>query len=134
MALQFSTAYRNALLDQFESTVGVSAKIKIFTGAAPANCAASDAGSLLVEFDLASDWMDDAAAGAKALSSVPVSATAAAGGTAAHFRILSSGGACHAQGSITATGGAGDMTLDNTSIASGQTVAITGLTLTAPGA
>jgi hypothetical protein len=35
------------------------------------------------------------------------------------------------QGSITATGGGGDMTLDNTSIASGQTITVTGFTLTA---
>ena len=41
---------------------------------------------------------------------------------------------CHMQGTITATGGGGDMTLDNTNIAAGQTVNITGFTLTAPGA
>jgi hypothetical protein len=38
------------------------------------------------------------------------------------------------QGTITASGGGGDMTLDNVSIATGQTVNVTGFTLTAPGA
>jgi hypothetical protein len=38
------------------------------------------------------------------------------------------------QGTITATGGGGDMTLDNTSIASGQQVTITSFTLSAGGA
>ena len=40
----------------------------------------------------------------------------------------------HIQGSVTATGGGGDMTLDNTSIASGQTVTITSFTLNGPAA
>jgi hypothetical protein len=35
---------------------------------------------------------------------------------------------------VTATGGGGDLTLDNTSLATGQDVLITGFTLTAPGA
>jgi hypothetical protein len=34
------------------------------------------------------------------------------------------GGTCHAQGSVTATGGGGDLTLDNVNIASGQTVSV----------
>ena len=38
------------------------------------------------------------------------------------------------QGTITATGGGGDMTLITTSITSGQPITITGFTLTAPGA
>ena len=48
-----------------------------------------------------------------------------------HFRIYDSGGTvCGIQGTITATAGGGDMTLDNTSIASGQQVTITSFTLT----
>jgi hypothetical protein len=38
------------------------------------------------------------------------------------------------QGTVTATGGGGDMTLDNTSFAVGQQVNITSFTLTAGGA
>jgi hypothetical protein len=48
------------------------------------------------------------------------------------FRIKDSGAAaCHVQGSITATGGGGDMTLDNIVIASAQTITISTFTLTA---
>jgi hypothetical protein len=50
-----------------------------------------------------------------------------------HFRIYQ-GATCHVQGSITVTGGGGDMTLDNTSIASGQQVTITSFSITAGGA
>lgn len=53
-------------------------------------------------------------------------------GTAAHFRIYASDGTtCHAQGTVTATGGGGDMTCDNVSFAAGQAFSITGFTLTA---
>jgi len=135
MALQFSTTYRNALLDQLETTVGTSAKLEIFTGAVPANCAASEAGTKLAEYDLASDWAGNASGGTKTLNNLTLSTTGAAAGTAGHFRLFASDGTtCHMQGTVTATGGGGDMTIDNTSIASGQTVNITGFTLTAPGA
>jgi hypothetical protein len=135
LALQFSTTYRNALLDQLETTIGTSAKLEIFTGSVPANCAASEGGTKLVEFDLASDWAADASGGTKSLNNLTISATAVAAGTAGHFRLFASNGTtCHMQGTVTATGGGGDLTLDNTNIANGQTVQITGFTLTAPGA
>jgi hypothetical protein len=56
-----------------------------------------------------------------------------AAGIAAHFRIKQ-GATCHLQGTVTATGGGGDMTLDNVTIATGQQVTITAFTLTAGGA
>ena len=135
MALQFSTAYRNALLDQLATTEGGSEKIKVFTGAAPANCAAADSGTELVEWDLASsgDW-NAASGGTKTLAGLTLSATAIATGTAGYFRMYDAGGTCHLQGTVTATGGGGDLILNNTSIANGQTVQLTGFTLTAPGA
>ena len=37
MALQYSVAVRNTQLNAIETTVGASAVLKIFTGAAPAN-------------------------------------------------------------------------------------------------
>ena len=82
---------------------------------------------------MASDWAAAASGGSKALNNLPLSTTGLAPGTAAHYRIYASDGTtCHEQGSITATGGGGDMTIDNTSIASGQTVNITGFTKTEP--
>jgi len=134
MAIQLSTAVRNAMLDAIETTVGTSAKIRILTGTQPANCAAAETGSLLVQFSLASDWAANAASGSKAFSAI--TGTAATGtGTAGYYRLVDSAGtSCHEQGTITATGGGGDMTIDNTSIASGQTVNVTGWTWTEPGA
>lgn len=130
MAIQYSVAVRNAQLDAFETTVGTSPKLQIRTGAQPADCATAASGTLLAEMTLPSDFMAAASGGSKALSgSWTVSATGT--GTAGHFRILNSAGStCHLQGSITATGGGGDLQVDNTSIASGQTTTITALTIT----
>jgi len=134
MALQFSTTYRNNMLDSFETTVSTSAKLEIFSGSAPANCGTADSGTKLVSMTLPADYMGGASGGSKALSG-SWSAAAIATGTAGYFRIKDSAGTtCHMQGTVTATGGGGDMTLDNTSIATGQTVTVTTFTLTAPGA
>jgi hypothetical protein len=81
---------------------------------------------------LPSDWMAAAGSGAKAKSGTWTDATADATGTAGHFRLYASDGTtCHGQGTVTATGGGGDLTLDSLSITSGQAVTITAFTLTA---
>ena len=131
MAVQLSVAVRNARLDAIETTIGTSAVLRIRSGAPPATCATADSGTLLAEMSLPSSWMADAASGSKAISGTWQDLSANAAGTAGHFRIYDSGGTvCGIQGTITATGGGGDMTLDNTSIASGQQVTITSFTLT----
>lgn len=131
MALQLSVAVRNARLDAIESTIGTSAVLKIRTGAAPANCATADSGTVLATLTLPSDWMAEASSGSKAKSGVWEDTSADATGTAAHFRLYASDGTtCHAQGTVTATGGGGDMEVDNTSFASGQAFTVTTFTLT----
>lgn len=132
MTIKFSTTVRNARLDSIESTIGTSAVIKVRTGPAPANVAAADSGTVLATISLASDWMDAASSGAKALSGLPVSDSSADNtGTAEHFRVYASDGTTpHIQGTITATGGGGDMTVDSTSLTAGQTFSITSFTLT----
>lgn len=130
MAFQYSDAARNAALDAVETAIGASPILEIRSGAAPANCAAADSGTVLATMTLPSDWMAAASGGSKAKSGTWQDASADATGTAGHFRIKDSGGTtCHIQGSVTATGGGGDMVLDNTSIASGQTVTINTFTI-----
>lgn len=135
MTVQWSTTLRNALLDQWESTLGTSVKIYVRSGSPPANCAAGDTGTLLVQYDLASDWATAASSGSKSLDSLPLSETAVGTGSAGHYRIKdSTGTTTHEQGTVTATGGGGDATIDNVSITTGQTVNLTAFTKTAPGA
>lgn len=131
MALQFSVAVRNARLDAIEVTVGTSAVLKIRSGAAPADVATADSGTVLATLNLPADWMSNASGGSKALLGTWQDASADASGTAGHFRVYASDGTTkHIQGTVTATGGGGDMTLDNTVLATGQQVNVTSFSLT----
>ena len=131
MTLQYSVAVRNARLDVVESTIGTSPVLQIKSGSVPATTATANSGTILASATLPSDWMAAASAGTKALSGTWQDTSADNTGTAAHFRIFSSTGTCHIQGTVTATGGGGDMTVDNTSFASGQSFSVTTFTLTA---
>ena len=133
MAFQFSTTVRNASLDAIETTIGTAPTLEIRSGTVPANCAAADAGTVLATLALPSDWLAAASAGAKTLLGTWQDSSADATGTAAHFRVKQST-TCHIQGTVTATGGGGDMTVDNTSFATGQQVTVTAFTINAGGA
>lgn len=131
MPVQLSTSVRNARLDVIETTIGVSPIMRIRTGTVPTNCATADAGTVLATLTLPSDWMSAASSGSKSLLGTWQDASADATGTAAHFRIYdSTGTTCHIQGTVTATGGGGDLTVDNVSFATGQQFTVTTFTLT----
>jgi hypothetical protein len=131
MAIKLSVAVRNARLDAIETAIGVSAVLKIRTGSPPANITDADSGTILATVNLPSDWMAAASSGSKAKSGTWEDSSADNTGTAAHFRVYASDGTTqHMQGTVTATGGGGDMTVDNTSFAAGQVFTVTGFTLT----
>jgi hypothetical protein len=131
MAVQLSDSVRNARLDAIETAIGTAAVLKIRSGAQPATVATADSGTVLASLTLPSDWMAAASGGSKAKNGTWQDLAADATGTAAHFRIYASDGTtAHLQGSVTATGGGGDLTLDNTSIAANQSVTISSFTLT----
>lgn len=129
MAIQLSAAVRNARLDAIETTIGASAVLKIRSGAAPANVATADSGTVLATVNLPADWMAAASDGSKAKSGTWQDTAADATGTAAHFRIYASDGTtAHLQGTVGTSGT--DMIVDNTSFASGQSFTINSFTLT----
>jgi hypothetical protein len=131
MALQLSDAVRNARVNVIETTIGTAAVLKIRTGAQPATVATADSGTVLASLTLPSDWMAAASGGAAAKSGTWQDTSADATGTAAHFRLYASDGTtAHMQGTVTATGGGGDMTVDNVSFATAQSFTITAFTLT----
>lgn len=129
--MQFSTDIRNARLNAIETTVGTSPILRMRTGAAPANCAASDSGTVLAEMTLPSDWMADAASGSKAKLGTWQDLAANAAGQIAHFRVYESTGAtCKIQGTVGITGTPGvDMTVDNDDVEVGQAITITSFSL-----
>jgi hypothetical protein len=130
MTLQMSLNVRNARLDSIESVIGVSAILKIRSGAPPANCAAADSGTVLATVNLPADWMAAASNGQKALQGTWQDLSADAAGTAGHFRVYDSSSTnCHMQGTTTLTGGGGEMLLDSLSFTAGQQFTITAFTL-----
>ena len=130
MVVQLSTAVRNARLDAIEVTIGNAASLKVLTGTMPANTAAADTGTVVATIALPADWMQNASGGSKAMSGTWQDSSADASGTAGYFRIYDSGAVCHFQGTVSATGGGGDMTVDNVVFASGQNFQITSFVLT----
>lgn len=130
--MKYSTRVKNARLDAVESTIGASAILKIRTGAAPSNCSDADTGTVLATISLPADWMSAASAGSKAKLGTWSDSSADASGTAAHFRIYASDGTtCDMQGSVTATGGGGDVTFDSIIFVAGQQVDVTSFQLNA---
>lgn len=128
MALTHSTAARNAMLDSIDDQVNAGT-----TDAAGDFVVLDSAGTTtLVTFLLSNPAFGAAASGSMSLAGVPKSNTAAATGTAAKFEIRDRDNAVVQSGTITATGGGGDVEADNTSIASGQTINLSSYTLTAP--
>jgi len=128
--MQYSVAVNNARLDAIETTIGTSAKLNLYSGSAPANCAAADTGTLLATLNLPSDWMANASGAAKALAgSWTGTASAGAGATPTHFRIKdSTNTTCGLQG--TAGIGTGECQVNGT-VTSGQSVTVTAFNLTA---
>lgn len=135
MTIQLSTLVRDAVLNAIEQTIGASARLHIYSGSKPAQTTDAPTGTLLVDMALPADWMAAAASGLKEkLGTWTGTGTAGAGtGTpAGYFRVMNSAGSvCGIQGTVTVTGGGGDMTLVNTSIAQNQVVAVNTFTLTA---
>jgi len=136
MATQFGDAVTNAALDAIEAACGTAPTIEFRSGSKPATCATADSGTLLASGTLPSDWLAAASGRSKVKAGTwtATGQTGAGTGTAiGHFRIKQ-GEVVHFQGSVTVTAGGGDMTVNNVSIANGQTVTVDTFTLNGPAA
>lgn len=128
MTIKFSAAVRNARLDAIETVIGASPKLRIYSGSPPTNTTDAATGTLLVDMTLPADFLQAASGGIKLLNG-SWTTTAAAAGVAGYYRIWNSGVTlCHEQGTVGQ--GTGDLSLDNTNIATGQAVNITTFTKT----
>jgi hypothetical protein len=131
MSIQFDVSVVNSMLDAIETAIGPSPILTIRSGAAPSDCAAANSGTVLATITLPADWMAAASGGSKSKSGTWGTPTADATGTAAHYRIHEqTATTCMQQGTVTATGGGGDLTLSSTSINAGQAVDIASFTWT----
>ncbi len=134
MSIKTSKASASARLAAFNALLN-SGSLEIRTGSPPSTPESTQTGTVLATFTLNSTAFGtpvttsgDAVATANSIAST----TGSAAGTAGYYVMKDSSGTPVEIGTVTATGGGGDLTLDNTSIASGQTVSITSLTDTDP--
>lgn len=130
-AISFKTSTGNYYLDQLYDNKFPAGSLLQFRSGAPAGADNAAGGSLGAEITLpATPW---AAASAKSKAKSGTWSVAATGTiTIAHYRLKNSGDTEREEGTVTATGGGGDLTVDNTSLATGQTVTVTTFTRTAP--
>jgi len=128
--MQYSVTLRNNQLNQVESTAGTAPKLRMYSGSAPANCAAAATGTLIAEMDLPSDWMNAAASGTVDKAGTWQDLSADAAGTLGYFRIWDTAVAnCHIQGTISMS--SGDMIVDNTNVAIGQSITVNTFSISA---
>lgn len=135
MALRITTAARNAAADAVVDLLDAGAgpaTIEIRSGSQPASANDAATGTLLATFTLGDPAFGAAASGAATLAGVPRTTTGAAAGTAGWFRAKDSTGATVFDGSVTATGGGGELQLNTTTISVGVNVEITSGTITMP--
>lgn len=131
MTIKLSTSQRNAMAQAMEDNMGGTPVLKIFTGGAPTNDTDPNTGTELVSINLPADAFN-ISNGVLSLSAA-VSGTGIADGSAGHFRLYNTDGTTVAQQG-TVGQGSGDLSIDNVSIAIGQTVNLNGYSLTMPNA
>lgn len=132
--LTLTTAIRNAMTDAIVDSLDAGSgagTIAIRSGSRPTAPSDSATGTLLATVTCSDPAFGAASAGAASLSD-PASVLAVATGTATWFRAFDSTGAACFDGSVTATGGGGDLTLGTVAITSGLAVDVTGGTISVP--
>ncbi len=101
--------------------------IRFFSDPVPSDCAQPDPADLLAS---GSFTMTPNGYGALQLTTAPSNITVSANGTVACFRTWDANNyACTSQGTVTLTGGDGDMTFDSLDVIVGNTIAINSFTL-----
>lgn len=129
MAIQYANTTRHNRMTQVINDIGTSGIIKIYdaTGGTPANVGTALTTQVLLASLTCSSTFGTDTNGVLTANAI-TSATAGASGTAAFFRITTSGGTAVVQGTVGTSGA--DLNLSTTSISSGVTVAISSLVLT----
>lgn len=122
-AVTHVTALRSAIADLVDTTIN--------TGAGTAVLKLRDGTTDIVTFNLANPAFGAAASGIITLAGVPISAVAATSGDVDNFQILDRDGTVTLSGSVTATGGGGDIEVSNISVASAQDCDLESLTYAA---
>jgi hypothetical protein len=130
MAIKYDATTRNAMLDALTTRVGTSGLLRIYDGSRPATVAtAITTQVMLVALTTNATAFAAAASGGILTANAISNGTAVATGTASWFRLFKSDGTTAIVDGDVSTSGA-DLNLNNTSIATGQTVSVTAFTVT----
>jgi hypothetical protein len=127
MALAFSTAVRNAMLDAIATAAGGSCKLRFYDGSRPAT--GGSATTLLAELTCNATFAPSASGGVLTLNSITSDTSADATGTATWFRIVTSGGTHILDGNVGTSGS--DLNVNSTGFTAGVSVAVSSYTITA---
>lgn len=123
MAIGMNATLRNNRLNQITSRAGANAILRIYSGTRPATGGAET--TVLAQLTCNATFAPGASGGVLTLNAISSDTSANATGAASWFRIYASDATTHVlDGSVTATGGGGDMQLDDINIVLGGTVAI----------
>ena len=128
--LKYSVSLKNAQQDAITTKLGASALLQIYSGAQPANPDTAITSQVLLATLTCNATFAPAASNGvltlNAITSGAGTAGAGAGTTATWFRMTTSGAVAHIDGTVGISGC--DLNLNNTSIATGQTVSVTSFT------
>ena len=107
--------------------------LRIYTGAKPASADLAPTGTLLGTFTVNDPAFGAAAAGTATLVVAPaLSTVGVAAGDAGWFRLLDSDGSTVMDGTVTVTGGGGDLIMSTVTVSIGLTLQLTAGTITMP--
>lgn len=128
MTLGMVSATRAAKIAAIGTDVGTGALIRIYSGTRPAT--GGTATTLLGELTVAGAFFASTTNGVGTVNTITGDTSADTGGTAAWFRVLTSASVAKIDGTVTATGGGGDLQLVTTTIVAAQPINITSFTIT----
>ena len=126
MALKISSGIRHDMGVAFIADVNNAATIKIYDGVRPATGGGALSGNNLLSTLVCGSPFGTDTSGVITLGAVSNDTNAAHTGSASWFRINTAVAAWVMDGSVTATGGGGDLTLTSIAIVAGATVSLSG--------
>lgn len=136
MTIRLPIATRNVVADAVADLIDAGSGpgiIRIYTGTQPASADLAPTGTLLATFALNDPAFGPSGTGTVNLIVTPaISTTGVAPGDAGWFRALTSAGATVIDGSITTTGGGGDLIMSTVTVSVGLALQLTAGTITTP--
>ena len=131
MAIGFSTAVRNAMMDAITAQAGGGAILRLYTGTRPATGAAITSQVLLGSLTCGTPLAPAAVDGVLTFNAIAEDTSADNTGTCTWARLVTSGGTFVADFSVGVVGSGQDVEINSVEISAGQLIQAASATLTA---